>query len=118
MSLSAASTLPVTVTYATADGTGPEGAVANQDYIPVAPTTLIFAPGQLKQLISVVGYLEPDISTPKTFTVNLSDPVNAVLASGHSSGTATVLGYNGGKGAGNPTIIPQVAPFVTIGPAR
>ena len=50
MSLSAPSDLPTTVTYATADGT----AIANTDYVPIAPTTLTFAPGQTQQTLAAV----------------------------------------------------------------
>ena len=114
VTLSAASSKPVTVTYATADGT----AIAGQDYVAIPPTKLIFAPGQTVLDVYAVGYLEPGISQSLTFTVNLSNPVNATLASGHTSGTATVLPYSGGKGNGNTVLNPQVPPFITVSPAQ
>jgi hypothetical protein len=76
-----------------------------------------------------VGYLDPFIDNPLTFTVNLSNPVNATLAPGHSTGTAMVVPYlyvNGDQepvsnlysGVTNPANAAQVPPFVTIGPAQ
>ncbi|HEY3052144.1 MAG TPA: Calx-beta domain-containing protein [Thermoanaerobaculia bacterium] len=74
VSLSALSKLPVTVNYATADGT----AVAPGDYLP-STGVVTFAPGTTSQTIpiSIVGDLlnEDD----ETFTVNLTLPTNATI---------------------------------------
>jgi streptogramin lyase len=82
VTLSAASAVPVTVNFATADGT----ATAPSDYAATSGT-LTFAPGVLTQTItvSVVGDLvvEPN----ETFTVNLSAPTNATIAIGTGTGT-------------------------------
>ena len=84
VSLSVPSTSPVTVQYATTDGT----AIAGSDY-EVASGTLNFAPGETSKTIavSVIGDIldEPD----ETFSVNLSAPTNAEL--GNSQGIGTIL---------------------------
>jgi parallel beta-helix repeat protein len=73
---------PVTVDYATADGT----AVAGSDYVSTSGT-LTFAPGVVKQVIAVptLGDLvtEPD----ETFSVVLSNPTEASLARDTAAGT-------------------------------
>jgi ELWxxDGT repeat protein len=82
VSLSASSTLPVSVTYATANGT----ANAPGDYT-AASGTLTFAPGQTSQTITVLvkgdRLGEPD----ETFFVNLSGATNATLDDGQGLGT-------------------------------
>jgi dienelactone hydrolase len=66
----------VTVDYATANGT----AIAGSDYTPTNGT-LLFAPGETNQTITVTilndGVLEPAIY--ETLSVTLSNPTNAVL---------------------------------------
>jgi hypothetical protein len=88
VTLTAASTQTVTVGYATANGT----ATAGSDY--VAKTgALTFAPGVLTQTISVTvngdGTAEPN----ETFTVTLSSPTNATVAS--AVGTVTIVNDDG-----------------------
>ena len=76
VTLSKASTLPVTVAYATEDGT----ATAPTFY--TAKTgTLTFAPGELKKsiLIPVVDPL-PAGTTTATFKVRITDPTNATIS--------------------------------------
>jgi hypothetical protein len=75
VSLSALSSLPVTVTYATADGTATAG---GNDYVPISGT-VTFAPGQTTQTITVV--VNPDMmkDSDETFFVDLSGAVNALL---------------------------------------
>ena len=76
------STVPVTVPYATVDGT----ATAAADYIPVSGELTIL-PGELSARVAVVviddGLFEPN----ETFTVVLSSPVGAVLGGGTGAGT-------------------------------
>lgn len=86
VTLSAASATPVTVAYATADGTA---TIADVDYVS-ASGILTFSPGgPLTQqiLVDVLGdtTVEPD----ETFTVTLSSPVGATLQS--AVGTGTIL---------------------------
>ena len=94
VTLSKASPLKVTVAYATTAGT----ATAGSDFT-AASGTLVFAPGETSKTVPVpivgdtVG--EPD----ETFTLTLSNPVNAVL--GQASGTGTITNDDAAPRAGN-----------------
>jgi hypothetical protein len=83
VSLSAASSQPVTVRYATADGT----AVAGSDY-QAASGTLTFAPGVTSRTVTVLvnGDRLSDNSS-EFFFVHLSDPTNAFVSDGTGAGT-------------------------------
>ncbi len=83
INLNQPSTLPVTVTYVTQDGT----AVSGRDYL-ATQGTLTFAPGQTVQTVSVpvTGYNTQQPT--KTFSLLLSGPSNATL--GNARGTATI----------------------------
>jgi subtilisin-like proprotein convertase family protein len=84
VSLSAASATPVTVNYATANGT----ALAGSDY-EASSGTLTFAPGQTTRTI-LVRTLDGTIAEPnETFTVNLSNAVGTTIADGQ--GVATIV---------------------------
>jgi hypothetical protein len=82
VTLSRAATRPVSVKYATAD----KSAIAGSDYTATLGT-LTFAPGETTKaiVVSVIGdtMVEPD----ETFTVTLSDPVGATIATGTATGT-------------------------------
>jgi chitinase len=82
VTLSQVSASPVTVAYATANGT----AMAETEYQP-ASGTLTFSPGTTSQTIDVAvnGGIAGDSS--KTFTVNLSEPGGASIAAGSATGT-------------------------------
>ncbi len=84
LTLSAASGQQVTVDYATANGT----ASAGTDYV-ARSGTAVFAPGTVTQtvVVSVNGDTidEPD----ETFTLNLTNPVNAVIADAQAVATIT-----------------------------
>ncbi len=82
--LSAASNIPVTVNYATADGT----ATAGQAYV-AASGTLTFAPGQMQQTIAVTVKGAATYEPTETFDVVLSNATNATL--GVAQGTGTIL---------------------------
>ncbi len=82
VSLSAASDQPVTVAYATADGT----ATAGSDYAAAAGTLTIPAgqtTGTITVLVNGDRLAEPD----EAFVVNLSSPTNATVADGQGAGT-------------------------------
>ena len=82
VSLSPASTKPVTVDYATANGT----AAAGSDYL-AKSGTLAFPPGTTTQRI-VVHVLGDKKNEPnETFFVNLSNATNATIADGQGRGT-------------------------------
>ena len=72
--LSVASSEPVTVAYATSDGT----ATAGEDYVE-ASDTLRFAPGVTEQSVSVEITDDTVYEGDETFTVTLTDPSNATL---------------------------------------
>ena len=75
VSLSTASGLPVTVNYATADGT----AKALGDYAATGGT-LTFAPGETTKTIVVAVVGDATYEANETFFLNLSGPANASLA--------------------------------------
>jgi hypothetical protein len=75
VSLSAPSSLPVTVAYATADGTATAG---GNDYVPISGM-VTFAPGQTTQTITVVVNPDMNKDVDETFFVDLSGAVNALL---------------------------------------
>jgi aryl-phospho-beta-D-glucosidase BglC (GH1 family) len=86
LTLSAPSTQPVTVTYATADGTAKQGT----DYIATGGS-LTFAPGQTQLTINVPIVTDPTNTTDETFLLVLQSPVNGVFAgSGIGTGTITL----------------------------
>jgi hypothetical protein len=75
------STQPVTVAYATADGTATGGA----DYV-AASGTLTFAPGSGSETVSVAVVGDVTVELDETFFVNLSNPVNATIGDGQGQG--------------------------------
>jgi Calx-beta domain/RTX calcium-binding nonapeptide repeat (4 copies) len=84
VSLAAASSKPVSVQFATADGT----ATAPADYA-AASGTLTFAPGQKTKAIAVGVVADLAIEQDETFSMRLSNPVNASIANGAASGLIT-----------------------------
>ena len=83
VTLSAASDLPVSVNYATANSS----AVAGQDYTAVSGT-LSFAAGTTTQTLNVPVTGDVLDEPNETFAVNLTVPVNATIAD--SQGVATI----------------------------
>src|SRR5262249_10583586 len=74
--------LPVTLNYATSDGTATSGS----DYY-ATNGALTFGPGELTKTITV-PVVERTIDEPdKTFYVNLSNPTNGTLGKGKGAGT-------------------------------
>jgi hypothetical protein len=82
VTLSAASTQPITVTYAIANGT----ATAGSDY-QAAGGTLTFAPGEGSKTITVLVNGDRLVEPNETFAVNLTGATNATIASGQGIGT-------------------------------
>ncbi|MCW1956995.1 MAG: cellulase family glycosylhydrolase [Mycobacterium sp.] len=83
VSLSKAATTPITVGYATANGTAKAGA----DYT-AATGTVTFAPGVTTQTIAVKVTGDTVVEPAETFTVTLSNPTGATLA--RTTATATI----------------------------
>jgi hypothetical protein len=84
VSLSAASGLPVTVGFATGNGT----AAAGSDY-QAASGTLTFTPGQTSRMVSVLVNGDTLQEANETFLLNLSAPTNASIGDGQGVGTIT-----------------------------
>ncbi|MDB5174269.1 MAG: polymorphic outer membrane protein [Phycisphaerales bacterium] len=86
--LSAASTAPVTVDYATTPGTAKAGvdfaASSGTVVVPAGQTSATFTVGVFGNVASASG----------SFTVSLSNPVGATLSTTNSVGTATITGIN------------------------
>ena len=83
VTLSAASAQPVSVGYATSDGS----AGAPGDYTAVTGT-LTFQPGETTKTMAISIVADAIIEPSETFTVTLSSPVNASIAD--STATATI----------------------------
>ena len=108
--LSAESRKTVTVSYATADGTA---LASDDDYTAVAATELEFAPGATAKTISI-GTTDDTLDEPdgETFTVRLSGPGNADLATGGETATGTINDNDG-----EPKLSIKGTPEVTEGTA-
>ncbi len=96
VTLSAAYRVPVTVNFATQDGT----AIAGEDYL-AASGTLTFAPGETSKIITVEVIGDPTREPDETLFVNLSGATNALIADGQ--GVATIvddepISWDGGGG--------------------
>jgi DNA-binding beta-propeller fold protein YncE len=84
VSLSGASSSPVTVQYATSDGT----ALAGTDYT-AQSGTVTFAPGQTSRLIPLVTLYDATPPANDSFNVSLSNPSGATIANGNAVVTIT-----------------------------
>lgn len=82
VSLSQAATGPVTVAYATANGT----ATAGQDYV-AKSGTITFAAGETQKTISVTVNGDKVAELNETLSLNLSAPTGATIADGAATGT-------------------------------
>ncbi|MBM4070068.1 MAG: hypothetical protein FJ271_14115 [Planctomycetes bacterium] len=80
--LSGPATSPVTVSYATANGS----ATAGSDYL-AASGTLAFAPGTTTQTIAVTILGDTLVEGKETFFVNLSGATNAVIGIAQATGS-------------------------------
>ena len=98
--LSAASATPVTVAYATADGTA---TVAGGDYLATSGVLTFLPAGPLSQTIPVDVVGDLTVEPNETFALNLSNPVGATLA--NASGAGTIVNDDlGGQQAEIPTL--------------
>ena len=83
VTLSAASSSPVSVAFTTLSGTATSG----QDFAP-ASGRVTFPIGTTAQTIPVTVIGDTTLEPDESFTVQLSDPVNAMIARG--TGTVTI----------------------------
>ena len=84
VTLGKATPLRVSVAYATADGT----ATAGSDYTTTSGT-LVFAPAETSKTIAVPIVGDTSGEPDETFTLTLSNPVNARLGTAQATGTIT-----------------------------
>ena len=84
LALNQAQPEPVSVNYATADGT----ALAGSDYV-AANGTITFAPGELTRIVSIMLTADIPPEDDETFYLNLSNPVNGHLARSQAICTIT-----------------------------
>ena len=91
VTLSRASSQPVTVAYDTADGT----ATAPGDYAPDAVRTLVVPAGSTDGEISVAVIDDSLPEGTETFTVTLASAANAVVADGGGTATGTIVDDEG-----------------------
>jgi hypothetical protein len=84
ITLATATPVRVSVVYATADGT----ATAGSDYTATSGT-LVFAPGQTSKTVAVPILGDTGDESDETFSVTLSNPVNATLGTATATGTIT-----------------------------
>ena len=84
VTLSPAHTAPVTVQYATANGTATTG---DSDYVAHATTTLTFTAGQTSKLVTVKVNGDPTDEPDETFFVNLTNATNATITDSQGIGT-------------------------------
>lgn len=97
VNLSPASSQAVTVNFGTANGT----AIAPGDYVSVPATTLVtFGAGETSKQISVFVTGDTTIEPNENFTVNLSNPSNAVISD--NQGVGTIINDDGCSYAINP----------------
>ena len=85
LTLSSAMGVPVSVNFATADGS----AAAGTDYV-ATNGMVVFAPGTTNQTVAVTVIGNRNYELDKTFTVNLSNPTN-VASLTSLRGTGTIL---------------------------
>jgi hypothetical protein len=90
VSLSQASTRPVTVRWGMANGT----ATAGRDYVATAGS-LTFAPGQTRRTITALVIGDRTAEADEAFRVGLASPVNAMLSTTATRGTGTIRNDDG-----------------------
>jgi DNA-binding transcriptional regulator LsrR (DeoR family) len=83
--LSAASAVPVAVSYVTVDGTA---MAADEDYVPSAGI-VEFVPGEVERLVSITVRGDMAAELDEYFLVELSDPAGGVISAAVGVGTIT-----------------------------
>jgi len=82
VTLTVASTLPVSVAWTTVSGS----ATTSADFI-AASGTVVFAAGMTTQTIPIAVHGDEDVESDEAFTIQLTAPVNATLADAIGAGT-------------------------------
>ncbi|XZF61792.1 MAG: S8 family serine peptidase [Gloeotrichia echinulata DVL01] len=84
VNLSTPSTRTVTVDYATLDGNGVTGAIADSDYTATSGT-LTFLPGTTELTVDIPILGDTNVESDESFFVNLTNPNGAILATSQST---------------------------------
>ena len=87
VTLSRAATSAVTVTYSTADGNGPTGAINGVDVTAQTDQVLTFAAGQTQKVITVATIDDELPESAEEFEVTLSSAVGATISRSTAIGT-------------------------------
>jgi len=90
VSLSQASTRPVTVRWGMANGT----AIAGRDYVATAGS-VTFGPGETRRTITAVVIGDRTAEADETFRIGLASPLNATLSATANRGTGTIRNDDG-----------------------
>ena len=109
VTLSQASASPVTVDYATANGSATAGA----DYV-AGSGTVTFAAGELSKTVGIGVVGDSAVESDETFTVTLSNPSGATLS--RTVATATIANDDVASGpvaTYDPTVVTVSAPITT-----
>ncbi|MEM7032678.1 MAG: Calx-beta domain-containing protein [Chloroflexota bacterium] len=83
ITLSEASSLPISVTVTSSD----TSATAGSDYTAIGPEVVTFMPGETSQSISTAVNDDGLVESTETFSVTLSNPINATIDDGVGAGT-------------------------------
>ncbi|NDJ17348.1 Calx-beta domain-containing protein [Myxacorys almedinensis] len=86
--LSQATTIPVTVQYATSNGTA---RTDDADYTGIATTTLTFAPNEIEKDVIVLVNGDNKFEPSETFNVTLANPTNAQLSTIARQATGVII---------------------------
>ncbi len=105
VNLSSASTQPITVDYATTDGT----AIAGKDYTAESGVLTFPANATTPQNITIPLLSNPAFGPSRSFTVNLSDPTNATIATKNASATISNTNIAPTISVGNVTATPPTS---------
>ncbi len=97
MSLSKATTAPVSLHYATADGT----ATAGSDYV-AGSGTITFAAGETSKVVHVQVNGDTAVEANETLKLILSQPAGATIATGTATGT--IVNDDVTPGGGTPAV--------------
>jgi hypothetical protein len=103
VTLDQATTQPVTINYATLDGT----AMAGSDFVGIANGTITFAPGETSKTITIDLLDDTLVESAESFSLKLTSATNATVSSTHNTATGSI--------ADNDTPPPPPLPVVSIG---
>jgi hypothetical protein len=113
VTLNAPSSQPVTLTYATTDGT----ARAGFENVAVAAGTLTLAPGQTALTVPLTVNAAPADAVKKTYGIRLTTSTGALLPSGQATITIVHATFGTNVFSGDASKMAAIAPYVSVGDA-